>query len=74
MKDNLKKFAAWLLAVAAVMAFYLLLPTGHKRYTVTSSFQGVVLEVLSGKNPVVVEGVKEESKNNPPANTLVPTR
>ena len=66
MKDNLKKFAVWLLAVAAVMAFYTYsFQREYNRYAVTSSFQGVVLEVYPEEDRVVVEEVKEEEESNP---------
>lgn len=65
MKENLKKFAVWLLAVAAVMAFYTYSFQREFRYTLTDSFQGVILEVYPEEDRVVVEEVTETEESNP---------
>lgn len=66
MKENLKKFAVWLLAVAAVMAFYTYsFQRENNRYTITSSFQGVILEVYPEEDRVVVEEKKQKEASKP---------
>lgn len=63
MKENLKKFTVWLVAVGAVMAFSTYSFRQEFRYILTDTFQGTVLEVDVEEERVVVEERMGESKS-----------
>lgn len=66
MREKVKKWAVWLIAVAAVMGIYTLsFQREYNQYRTTSSFQGVVQEVLLEEDRIIVEEAQGKDGQDP---------
>lgn len=73
MKEKIKKFSVWLLAIALVMGVYTLsFQREYNQYRTTSYFHGVVQEVISEEVRIIVEDAEVESEQGT-NNISIPT-